>query len=636
MSTRSRLLFDRVGLITLAVVFLVAVSASNVLLKGIRLDLTENRLYTLAEVTRSILGKIPEPINIYFFYSDKATSDIPQLRTYAGRVREMLEEFAEEAGGNLIVNEIDPLPFSEDEDRATGFGLQGVNLGNGGDPIYVGIAGTNSIGEQEMIPFLDPGKETFLEYDLAKLVYTLSAADRPVIGLISRLQMTAGFDPATQQMRQPWAITGQIEQLFEVRDLGSWTDRIDDDIDVLVVVHPADVSAKTEYAIDQFILRGGRAMIFLDPWSEVSQAGANPMNPQSMAAVAQTSTVSRLLTAWGMSMETTSVVGDDRFALTVTGFGQRPVRHLALVGVNASGLDPEDVITADLDSVNLGFAGWLSIGEQSPVTITPLITSSDLAGPIGTGQLGFVPDPEALRDGFSPTGEPFVMAARLSGEVSTAFPEGEPQMPEGENPEGPASLDEEPLPHLDKSDGPINVVLVTDSDMLADRYWVQVQNFLGQQLISAFAGNGAFVINTLENLTGSSDLISIRGRDTFQRPFTKVQDLRREADASFRETERQLQEQLQETESKLTELQASREDDNTLILSEEQAAELARFRDEQLRIRKELRLVQRNLVQGIEDLGTLLKIVNIAAVPILITLGSLVVLLVSRRRGVGA
>ena len=348
------------------------------------------------------------------------------------------------------------------------------------------------------------------------------------------------------------------------------------------------------------------------------------MNPQAMASVAQSSSLDRLLTAWGLGMETSRVVGDDRFALTVTGFSQRPVRHLALVGVNKDGLDPDDVITSGLDSVNLGFAGSLTIRENSPVTVTPLITSSDLAGTLGTEQMGFMPDPDTLREGFSPSGESYVMAARISGEVGTAFPDGPPEEPT-EDGEFPA--------HIERSDGPINVVLVTDADLLADRFWVQVQNFLGQQLVSAFAGNGAFVINALDNLTGSSDLISIRGRATFQRPFTRVQDLRREADAQFRATEQQLQAQLQETEAKLTELQASREDSNTLILSEEQAVELDRFRDEQLRIRKELRQVQRNLDQGIEDLGTWLKIINIAAVPLLITLGSLGLVLLRRRAG---
>jgi ABC-type uncharacterized transport system involved in gliding motility auxiliary subunit len=615
-------LLGPVGLLVLAATLVAAVLVSNLLLRGLRLDLTENRLYTLSDGTYAVLEKIPEPINVYFFYSDRATTDVPSLRTYAGRVREMLDEFVQNADGRLNVSVIDPLPFSEEEDRAAAFGLQSINLGTSPDPIYMGIAATNSVGDEEIIGFLDPGKEAFLEYDLAKLIYTLSAPDRPVIGLLSGLQMTAGFDPVTQGMAEPWIIMTQIQQLFEVRTLAPSLDRVDEDVDVLMVVHPKELADGALYAIDQFVMRGGRALLFVDPYAEADR----PQQPPGMSIPGgQGSDLNRLLEAWGVSVDPENVVGDDRYALTVTGFGNRPVRYVPLIGVDETGLDQDDVVTAGVRTLNMGFPGYIRAGDAAPVTVVPLVRSSNLAGLLPTAGLPFMQDPAMLRDSFEVTGETYVLAARLQGEVPSAFPAGPPPLPD-------SSATPAADGHLAASAGPINVVLVADTDLLTDRLWAQVQNFFGQRLTTAFAGNGDFVVNALDNLSGSSDLIGIRGRATYQRPFTRVQDLRREAEAQFRLTEQQLQQQLQELEAKLEELQASREDSNALILSTEQEAELERFQDERLRIRKELRQVQRELDQSIEDLGMRLKIINIALVPILISLISLGLLVLRRRR----
>jgi ABC-type uncharacterized transport system involved in gliding motility auxiliary subunit len=612
----------RFGLLALAALFVAAVVLANVVLRGIRLDLTENRLYTLSAGTYAILEDIPETINLYFFFSDRATADVPQLRTYAGRVREMLEEFEENADGRLNVRVVDPLPFSEEEDRATEFGLQGVELSFGGDQVFMGIAGTNSIGDEEVIPFLDPTKEAFLEYELAKLVHTLSVTDKPVIGLLTPLQMTAGFDPATQQLSEPWVIVQQAQQLFELRTLPLATDEIDADVDVLMVVHPKDLGDATLYAIDQFIMRGGRALLFVDPYAQAdSQPPPVPGMSQPSGGASDLNT---LLEAWGLSIPTGQVIGDDRFALSVTGFGNRPVRYLPLLGVDTTGIDPEDVTTAGIRNLNLGFTGYIEIGADTPLEVVPLVRSSDLAGTLNTEELAFTQDPAMLRANFAPSGEPYVLAARLKGEVPSAFPDGPPPLPDAEaSPAGAA--------HLAKSDGPINVLLVADTDLLTDRLWVQVRNLFGQQLATAFAGNGDFVTNALDNLTGSSDLISIRGRATYTRPFTRVQDLRRDAEARFRMKEQQLQEELTGLEAKLAELQSAREDSGSLLLSPEQEAEIERFTEERLVIRKELRQVQRDLDQSIEDLGMSLKVINIFLVPGLIVVAGLALLALRRR-----
>ena len=600
---------DRLGLTALAVIFLVGVTLIS-LLPGMRLDLTENQLYTLSDGTKKVLGSIPEPVNVYLFFSDKATADIPQLRTYAGRVQEMLEEFASRSNGKLKVTVIDPLPFSDEEDRATEFGLRPINLGNNADPIYFGLAATNSVGDDEIIPFLDPAKESFLEYELAKLTYTLAKPKKPLVGLLSSLPMTAGFDPMTQQIRQPWVIADQLRQLFDLRVLEPGFETLDPDIKVLLLVNPKNLPAGTVYAIDQFILRGGRALVLVDPFAEIDQGSAeDPM----ATAVGEDSGLGKLFAAWGVSVDRGSIVGDDRYALTVSGRDGEPVRHLGIIGIGKDGLSQDDVITSGLSLVNVAFAGHITGSEDAAAEVTPLIQSSDKAALIPTAQLAMASDPGLLRTDFDPSGERYTLAARITGKVPSAFP--------GDARPG----------HISVATESANVVLVADADLVADRMWVQTQDVLGQRLSTAFANNADLVVNALDNLLGSSDLISIRSRATFQRPFTRVQELGREAETRFRSAEERLQTELEETESRLGELQASRKDQGTSILSPQQEGEIERFQAQRLELRKELRQVQRDLDQDIEKLGATLKALNVALVPLIISLVSLILQQLRRR-----
>ena len=600
---------DRLGLTALAVIFLVGVTLIS-LLPGMRLDLTENQLYTLSDGTKKVLGSIPEPVNVYLFFSDKATADIPQLRTYAGRVQEMLEEFASRSNGKLKVTVIDPLPFSDEEDRATEFGLRPINLGNNADPIYFGLAATNSVGDDEIIPFLDPAKESFLEYELAKLTYTLANPKKPLVGLLSSLPMTAGFDPMTQQIRQPWVIADQLRQLFDLRVLEPGFETLEPDIKVLLLVNPKNLPAGTVYAIDQFILRGGRALILVDPFAEIDQGSTeDPM----AAAAGGDSGLDKLFAAWGVSVDRSSIVGDDRYALTVSGRDGEPVRHLGIIGIGKDGLSQDDVITSGLSLVNVAFAGHITGSEGAAAEVTPLVQSSDKAALIPTAQLAMASDPGLLRTDFDPSGERYTLAARITGKVQSAFP--------GDARPG----------HISVATESANVVLVADTDLVADRMWVQTQDVLGQRLSTAFANNADLVVNALDNLLGSSDLISIRSRATFQRPFTRVQELGREAETRFRSAEQRLQTELEETESRLGELQASRKDQGTNILSPQQEGEIERFQARRLELRKELRQVQRDLDQDIEKLGATLKALNVALVPLIISLVSLIVLQLRRR-----
>ena len=635
------------SLVLLGLVFVAAVTANNSLLTGLRVDLTQDNLYTVSPGTRNVLASIVEPINVYLFFSDSESADIAPLRNYANRVREMLEELEDAAGGNLVLHVVDPVPFSEDEDRAAQFGLQPISLGIG-QTLYFGLAATNSIGDQEVIEIFNPDRERFLEYELARLIYSLASPDKVVVGVHAGVSMTAGFDPQTQRVTEPWVVYGQAGQLFEMRSLPPGFTEIDEDINVLWLVHPRNLETEALYAIDQFVLGGGRALIFLDPFAEVDMAAA-AMDPAAMAQ-GSASDLAPLLSGWGVEFSAGEVVADNRYALSVTtGLSPRPVRHLGLLGLDETAVDSEDVITDGLYNINLGTAGHFSVAEGSSVELQPLLSSSDDASVMPAIQMQMLTDPEALLDSFAPSGESYILAARLTGPLNSAFPDGPPaeEVPDAEEdlidgdaasaggsgePGSAQAEDSSPdVNHLASTDS-ANVILVGDVDILSDRLWVQLQNFLGQQLATAFANNGDFLVNALDNLAGSADLIGIRARGTYSRPFTRVQELRRQADAQFRQTEQRLQAELAETENRLGELQDTRTDQGSLLMSDEQQAEIQRFLDQQVRIRQDLRAVQRNLDRSIERLGTVLQIINIGLVPLLLTVVALSAVVVRRRR----
>lgn len=630
MSTRTQKRLGASSLVLLLVAFVVAVTVSNQLFKGMRIDLTENRLYTLSDGTKRIVRNIEEPINLYFFFSDQATQGVPSLRDYANRVREMLEEIADASRGKIRLSVIDPLPFSEEEDQAAQFGLQDVQFGTTPDPVFLGLAGTNSIGDQEIIAFFQPDREASLEYDLAKLVSTLANPERSVVGLVSGISMTSQFDPQTQRMQQPWVVYQQARQVFEIRDLGTSFEAVPDDISLIWIVQPKSLSTATQYAIDQFVMRGGKALIFVDPVAAIDATAAEGM-PQGMPPMGQSSDMPLLFTGWGIEFDPQKVVADAQLALQInTGLSNRPTRHYGYLGITSDRINDSDIVTMELGTLNMAMPGQLGIAEDSAVSLDPLVTSSPASATMPASRFSFLPDPTSLQRDFAAGGEPHVIAARISGTLPSAFQDGSPLVTPGQD-DGTGEENTEET-HLAESIEPANLIIVADVDLLSDPMWVQVQSFFGQQIANAFASNGAFVVNALENLAGSSDLIAVRSRGSFSRPFTKVDELRIDAEARFLETQQRLQQELSETERRLGELQSSREDSGSLLLTDEQQAEIDRFINQRASIRKELRAVQRGLDKDIENLGTLLKIINIGLVPLLLTLGTLIVLW-QRRRG---
>ncbi len=641
-------MYSTLGLISIAVLLLAVIALSNTMLRGLRLDLTENQLYTLSDGTRSILQKIDEPINLYMFFSKAAAQDFTSVGIYAKHVRETLEEMTELAEGKLKLTIIDPEPFSDEEDRAVQLGVQAIPLNDGTNTLYFGLAATNALGETAVIPFFSTDRQALLEYDLTKLIYQLSQAEKPVVGLLSTLDMDGGFDARRMQAKQPWIVLEQLRQFFEVRSLEVEIETVPEDIDLLVVAHPADLNPATLYAIDQFVLRGGNLLVFVDPYAESVTA----LRAGGEQGVAQQSDLSPLLSTWGVRLRPDEVIGDARYALRVTTDpAQPPARHYAMLGVRGSTLNQDDVITRGLESINLAFAGILEPLDDAKMDFTPLITTSDKAMPLPSFRVQPGLDPAELQRGFKPSGNTYVLAARISGSANSAYPDGPPaaQDTAAEDLQDPSSAGDEPDQavkqedpaqagpntdtHKRTSTNPINVVVVADTDVLTDRLWVRLDNFFGRQIATPFADNADLMINAVDNLLGSSDLISIRSRAGYSRPFDRVNALRLEAEGRFRAKEQELQARLQETERKINELQRQKgEGGSAIVLDAEQQATIKGFQRDLIQTRKELRTVRHELNKNIENLGTALKFINIVLVPLLLSIAVIVFILVRRRK----
>ena len=656
-----------IGGIVLAVAAFLALNMfANQALTRFRLDLTEQQLFTLSEGTRNILGTIDEPVTLRLYVSRSLASRLPSISGYVARVRDLLKEYEYAADGKIILTVIDPEPFSEEEDRAVAYGLSGLPLLDGESTFYFGLVGTNTLDDQEVIPRFTPDREEFLEYDLTKMIHTLAQDTRPVIGLLSGLPLDGQSQQAMMMGRppQPWLILERMEELFEVRHLSPLSlERVEEDVDVLMVVHPKKLSDTVHYAIDQFVLGGGHTLVFVDPNAE---ADMNPTVP-GLPPLPGKSELEDLLAAWGLELDTTRTVGDMQIGADVQAqIGDRvaTIRYPMWMNVPSPLLNREDVVTAELGNLTFGTAGALVTVPDAGPTVSPLaMTTPSGAGLVETEKVGPMADIEGLVRDFRPDGTSYVLAARVGGKAASAFPDGPPLTDaadegagedqdqgsgEGEGAEtgaeagaGDAVEDAaesgaegsetpgEAVPgHLDE--GEIHVIVVGDTDFLQDQFWVQRQNLFGQSIPIPISANGSFVINALDNLTGSGDLIGIRSRGRFLRPFTVVNELRQDAELRFREKEKELLQRLEETEARLSELRTGEGDE--IVLTEDQRNAIIEFTEERGRIRRELRDVRHSLREDIETLETSLKFINIGLVPIVIGLGGLLAGLHRMRR----
>ncbi len=593
-------------LLILAVIFLLSsiVISQSGLFSRLRVDLTENNLFTLSDGTVNILKEIDETIHLRLFFSDEATTNIPMLRTYQRRVVDFLEEMERYGGDKLKLSLIDPVTFSEEEDQASQYGLQALPVGEGGENVFFGIAGTNALDDVEVIPFLQPDKEAFLEYDVAQLVYNLSHPEKRTLGVMSELPLLGSFDP--QQGQLPGQIVfEQLKEMYDVVPVDTMATDLSG-IDLLLLVHPKNLSDESLLAVDQYVMGGGRLMLFVDPMAQSEEVPADPENPMSQIQADRSSNLAKLLQAWGVEFDQTKVVLDNQQAVSIQSGQGQAIRHLGISSWAKNNLNDEDIVTLDLSSINTALAGSLT-GDEG--RLLPLLSSSQESMKTDNDAMSLLFNPNSLFQNFKADDQQHIIAARVLGELNSAFPDG---------------LDGEDGGQLIKQVERGHVVIIADVDILFDRMWVRAQNFFGRQIYSNFADNGTFINNLIDNMTGSADLIQVRARGASNRPFDKVQEIKRVSEQKYRETESQLLQQLRETETKLNELQRSKGQENQLIISQEQQQEIAKFKQRKLEVRKNLREVKRNLNKDIEALGTQLKFINIALVPLLITFGIII------------
>ncbi|WP_339843011.1 Gldg family protein [uncultured Halopseudomonas sp.] len=608
-----RLMYSGTGLLVLLLAFVAFNMASNTLLPGARIDLTEQKLYTISDGTREILTGLEEPVTLYFFFSDSVSKDMVVLRNYARRVEELLQEYDRVAGDKIDLQIIDPQPFSEAEDRAAEFGLQAIPLPQSGEKLYFGLAGSNTLGEREVIPFFALEQEGLLEYELSRLINSLAQPEKAQVGLISGLPLGGGMNPMTGQPAAPWVVFEQIRQLFEVNNLKHDITEVPADIDVLMLVHPKALTEQALNAVDQFVLRGGKLLAFIDPLAEADQSQEAMMDAM---ADGKSSDLSPLLSNWGVSFDAEKVLLDARLGMSVgRGQGQLPARHIGWLEIEQAQINQDDTVTAPLSLLTVATAGALAPIEGAQTQFTPLFSSTGNSALIASSAFTGMQDPEVLLDGFQPDSNTYHVAARLQGPAVSAYPEGF----EGNK------------PAIQSADN-INVIVIADTDLLTDRMWVQVQDFFGERIPQPWADNGGLAINALDNLSGSEALISVRSRGDSTRPFTVVENLQRAAERRYRASEQRLQQQLAETEQRLAELQQGQDPSQIVEMSAEQQEAVQRFLDEKLAIRKQLRDVRFQLNADIEELGTWLKVINIALVPALLTLGILLWWLIRRMR----
>ena len=617
--------FGLAGLVLAVILFLAVNIFANGAFRSLQADLTENGLYSVSGGTEKVLAELKEPVTLRYFVSRRLIDLSPGLGTYSQRVLELLQRYVDAAGGKIRLEIIDPKPFSNEEDRAVGFGLQGVPLSDAGELGYFGLAGTNTTDDQDVIGFFQPQREPFLEYDLTRLVHNLANPKKKVVGLVSGIPIDA--DPANQY--KPWRVVEQIKQFFEVKSLGL-DPKITDDIDVLMIVHPFGLSDKTLYAIDQFVMAGGKAMVFVDPYAEEgSRSNAAMRLPPD-----QGSNLEKLFKAWGVEYTRDEVLADLGIAQRVQAGADpqgRPVitNYVSWLSFPADRLKSDDVITGQLQAINVATAGFIARAKDADVAFDPLIVSTEASAPMDAQQFRFQPNPAEILKSFEPKGKSLTLAARLSGKLKSAFPDGPP--PDKDKKEE-AGKDEARKAHLKESKDVVNLIVVADSDILADTFWLQIQDFFGQRLVVPTANNADFVINALDNLSGSSELIGLRSRGFSDRPFDRVTEIQRAAELQYRDRERALNKELKEVEGKLKDLTTKEQQGAAVILTAEQKQAIENFRREIIKVRSQLRDVRRALREDIDTLDAWIKVLNIAAMPALIALFAIGLLIARNRR----
>lgn len=604
-----------------------------------RLDVSEHKLYTLSQGTYRILKNIDEPVVLHFFFSERLGREVPFYASYSRRIQELLVEIVAVSNGRVILNEHNPEPFSQAEDLAVLHGIQGIPVAQDGELSYFGLSGINTVDDIELIPFFQTEREKLLEYDLLQIISTLSNAKPAVVGIMSSLPIMGDMNAQMQgRPMVPWAIAKKIKNNFDVINLPASIDDLPREIDVMMVVHPQKMSLRSIYELEQFLFRGGRAMIFIDPKAESDLSSG----PDSVSS--STSTMQFLLNQWGIEVPEGQLLGDKSMALKINAGSAAqpmPAEYLVWLRVSAENMNQDDPVISQLPDMNFASAGFIIHKQDSPLIFEPMVTSSFNSSVIPVEKVrGMRPNILGLLEEFKPDKHSYVIAARLKGSATTAFFEGPPERNISKTPEELAN--DADLPQLIESKKSMNIILVADADLLEDRFWLRKQQFFGRDVEEQIASNADFVVNALGSLTGSDELLTLRSRGVSQRPFEKVKELQQQSAALLEEKERDLQDKLKNIQKDIAQFggvntikdKASNKLKVELFLTEDQRAELEIQRREMLSIRQQLRKVKHSMREEVEQLEWSLQFLNIALMPIIVSTVALLFgfLRVNRRR----
>jgi len=575
---------------------------------AVRADLTDGRLYTLSEGTKKILQKLDGPVKLRLYVSQSDNAIPVQLRSFAQRVEDVVREFKSVAGPNLIIEKYNPRPDSDEEDAAQLDGVEPQTLFSG-EQFYLGLS-VSRLDRKQALSNISQQRERLLEYDLIRAISRVAVSERPTIGIMSAVPVLGeAMNPMTRQGSEPWVLAGELKRDFNVKTVPMSAEAIDKDINVLLVIQPRDIMESAEYALDQFVLRGGKLIAFVDPYMFFDQQ-PNPMMP-NMPGQPGSSSLPRLFKAWGINMDQGKVVADVTYA---SGAGQRYTP--TVITLNKTALSKDDVATSQIDTLLLAFSGvfdatkpadGLKVTELAKTSPNSMLVDNIVASVSG----------DAAMKGFAPDNKAKPLALRLSGKFKTAFPEGKPAPFSPDKTKKPA----EPAPQLKEGAAENSVVLVADADMLADGAAVEVQNILGQRVVVPSNGNLALAQGMIEQLASGDDLTSLRSRASGFRPLTVVRQMEADAQKQYFGKIKELEDELQQTTEKMQKLQKQSGGAKTAqIMTPEQQAELERFKKRVIETRQVLKELRKTLRQDAEALQFWTKVVNIALMPLLVTL----------------
>lgn len=612
--------------IILLLVCLIGINALGSFLP-LRIDVTDEKLYTISEGTKKILRDFEEPVTIKFYFS-KDRAELPQnFKAYAQRVEEVLREYEYLADGNVKLEVFDPEIDSEEEEWAQKYGLASFALPNG-ENFYMGMVAL-LLDQEIAIPYFDPRREKFLEYDISQALMGLNQLQPPEIGVLSSLNLLGSSTQRRASTADEWALYSELKKSFDLRILPPEIEEISDDITVLLLIHPKNLNERAQYAVDQYVMRGGHLIVLLDPNSNHE---ARTQSAQMGRMPDIKSDLPRLLKNWGVEFDPAKLVGDPRYATSINAGGGNIIRYPMWMSLPPAAMDADHPITSQLENLLFVDSGFLSKAEESTVEFTPLLQTSSQSGVLETMMIQFTP-PTQIAQNLKTDQVPRVLAAFLRDKFKTAFPEGQP-LPSNTEERTPVETGESPplvhahLPEAMKSG---TILVIADVDFASDTFSVQKMNFMGQIVVNLLNDNLNFIINAVEFFTGDDELMSIRSRGRFARPFTKVMELENQAQMRFQEEEIGLQQTLRAVQEKLAELEEHKDPNQKRLLTAEQQDEIKRFRTEEIETRKRLREVRKILRQDIESLGNWLLGLNMLLVPAIVAL----VGVVSYRRRIG-